>query len=72
MAQEKTLLLDKFHILLNKLDISEQICVLENNNEKIKNRIKNSEKPLECPKSWKLKRKHDIGIFSPFQDIPSM
>ena len=67
MTEEKTQLLDEFHILLNKLEISEQISFLENNNEKIKNRIQNSEKPQDCPKSWKLKRKHDIGIFNIFQ-----
>ena len=43
MSQEKSLLLDEFHTLLNKLEISEQISFLENNNEKIKNKIQYQE-----------------------------
>ena len=64
MSQEKTLLLDEFHILLNKLGISEQISFLENNNETIKSRIQDSEKSLKRSRSFKLKRKHDKGIFN--------
>ena len=64
MSQEKTLLLDEFHILLNKLGISEQISFLENNNETIKSRIKDSEKSLKRSRSFKLKRKHDKGTFN--------
>ena len=63
MSQEKTLLLGEFHILLNKLEISEQISFLENNNETIKSRIQDSEKSLKQPKSLKLKRKHGKGIY---------
>ena len=63
MSQEKTLLLGEFHNLLNKLEISEQISFLENNNETIKSRIQDSEKSLKQPKSLKLKRKHGKGIF---------
>ena len=66
MSQEKTLLLGEFHILLNKLEISEQISFLENNNETIKSRIQDSEKSLKHPKSLKLKRKHGKGIFNPY------
>ena len=62
MSHEKKLLLGEFHLLLDKLEISEQISFLEKNNEKIKSRIHDSEKNS---KSSKLKRKHDIGKYDP-------
>ena len=68
MSQEKSLLLDEFHTLLNKPEISEQISFLENNNEKIKSKIQYSEKSegkgtvLKHSKSFKLKRKHNKGV----------
>ena len=70
MAQEKKDLLDEFHQLLNKLEISEQITILETSNEKIKTKIQQTVATVAAaPSQQKLlklkrtgsKRKLQIG-----------
>ena len=71
MAQEKNDLLDEFHQLLNKLEISEQITILETSNEKIKTKIQqtvatvaaaSSQQKLLKLKRTGSKRKLQIGL----------
>jgi len=71
MSKEKELLLNEFHILLNKLNIPNQIKILEKTNQEIRFQIAVLEKPVhlvdetetkETKLKDKRKRKHSKGI----------
>lgn len=70
MSREKELLLNEFHILLNKLNIPEQTKILEKTNQEIRFQIAVHEKSVQHvndtetkeTKSDKRKRKHSKGL----------